>query len=433
MSEPADIAVVEAHPTNSGRFTVPAGLVNGLKWSTVGGLLGSGLLFTTNVAAGRLLGPTQYGMAAFVLLIAQLFTLFAGMGLDVAASRYAASVKTPHERARVVSTALMLLAPAVVVTVGLGLLISAVPAWGQRDSLVAAGVVLGATLALRSFADRLSAAMRWFRFQAVGRAIEGVVALLVLLTVVALGYDGHGALVIALLSGAGAVTVFLLARIVRGWRRADVHRATASSLMRYSAIAIVHAVTPLGFVFADKFVIGVELGDATLGVYSAYLTGSFLIVAQILAITTNVLYPSVAALDDKTGAYRRIARLRRIGIIPATGAMFVVVTIVLAAYGDAFRYQVDLALLAAAWSALLLFNGMLTVLPITHSERSYLLTALLQGVRSVLFVGYLVAMIVTSDLSLEAVFVGLVLLELVDTACLEFITRRHVIGGARAT
>ena len=198
-------------------------------------------------------------------------------------------------------------------------------------------------------------------------------------------------------------------------------------LARYGGISLVHAVTPFGFIYLDKLVLKSALGDSQLGLYTAYQTGSFLIVAQLMAIVTNVLFPMASSTENKSTLVRRIRKAQRRGVLPLTLLLFGTVSAALAAFGGEYPYNWKIALLAAAWSSILCCNGILTVVAVTHSERSYLATAILQGVRSIVFIIYLLVLVDNSRLSLTTMFIGLIGLELLDALNIGSVVNRMVL------
>jgi O-antigen/teichoic acid export membrane protein len=398
----------------------------------LGGFLGAAIAFTATVVAGRALGPAEYGRVSLVLVLSQAFALLGAVGLDVASARTVPRAAPAAQRAYV-STA----TSAVLVTLGIAAVLVAALSpvvadlAGTTRELVLLAVAAGVVLGLRTLLERQVAGLERFRPQSLGRIAEAV-AILALVLVVLFVLDGrtYRPVVVALNLGA-LVVVGIYAWTLRSHlSRAAVSRESLADLARYARIAVLHAVTPIGFVYGDRLVVHDQLGAAQLGIYTAYYTASYVVVSQLLGVTTNVLFPAAARLDDKAPIIAKLRRLRLLGTPLVVLGLMAVTWVVLLLFGERFPYSPLTAALFGLWGALLLFNGLFTVLTVTHSERTYLLTALLQGVRSVVFVAYLVGLVAVDAVSVRTVLAGMIAIEVLEAANLRTIIARHVLRPA---
>ncbi|MCB0879231.1 MAG: oligosaccharide flippase family protein, partial [Thermoleophilia bacterium] len=402
--------------------------VVGLRHSAIGGIAAAALMFGASIAAGRTLGAAEYGQAIFVITVAQMFSVFAPLGFDVAMSRRLPRVES-ERIAEVVTTAVIVIA--ISTTVLALVAVSAVALVSMsvqhlQSTLVLAGIALGVALAARVSADRALSGMQLFRRQARMRPVEGVVVLLVLSLILIEGDRGWEAYCVALIVGASVVAARMWWSL-REWISSRCWRASeASELRSYGFVTMLHAASPIGFVYADKFLVGRWLGSDALGVYGAYYAAGFLVVAQLLAIISNVLFPATAAVDDRRHLTRRLNKACAGAFFPAVFALTLVVRMIVGLFGDEFQPSWLTSVIAGTWGALLLVNGLLTTNAITHSRRAYAWVAGFQAFRSLFYVGAMISFHLTGLLSLNTAMLSLVMIELLDSLNLRTINRRIV-------
>lgn len=400
-------------------------LVN-ISWSALGGGVGAGLLLLAGILAGRLLGPAEYGEAARVLFLSQVFLLVATLGFDIAGLRVVPATFDAGRRVALASTALALALGAVIVS-GIALASVALLSGAGASSAVLPIAVVGSALGARAVLERQTSAHRLFRTQAIWKGLEGLVAVVLVLVLLAvLGRRNHLDYLFVLVVAATMVALALLWAMTRHTRWDSIDRAAVRQLLPFAMISVGHALTPIGYLYGDKLVVRVDLGSAALGVYTACFLASYVFVAQVGLIVTNVLFPSVAAMSDKRPVVRRLRALRRWASLPMLLGLTLEIWIVLALFGSAFSVGPTLILLFAAWGTVTLNNSLMTVVTISHSRRTYVSTVAVQGVRSIVFVGYLLVLHLTGTTSLALVVTGLLVGELADMAALNWLVSRYV-------
>ena len=61
-----------------------------LSWSFFGGIIAAGIMLSVNIAAGRILGPVEYGKYGLVIALSSILLIPMLLGLDVALTHFIA-------------------------------------------------------------------------------------------------------------------------------------------------------------------------------------------------------------------------------------------------------------------------------------------------------------------------------------------------------
>lgn len=402
-----------------------------LSWSMVGGLVGGLALFVMNVAAGRVLGPDDYGRASLAFVVANFCVIPLALGLDLSSARALARRDGDAAATRAIVT----VALSVVAALGLvlGLTTLADPALIANllrldPAIWAVAVPLGIVLAVRALLDRVMAGMQRFRLQAFARIVEALVGVSALVYLLRPGSKAEfTSLPLAITFGGICLILLYLWNVKALVRPAAFQVRTLVSLLSYGRWAIVAYVTGTIIMFGDKLLVGQALGSSDLGLYTAYYVVSLGVTVQLVAVFNNVFLPAVSKIDDKRSLVRRMDRASRVA---APAGLIVIITtlfVVLHAYGDAYPWQWRTAALFAVWAVMFGLNQTYGVVVAVHSQAVYRRDMLFQPVRLSLVAGYLWAVLVASSLSIASVLGALILAEVLEFLNLQYLVRRHVI------
>lgn len=409
-------------------------LVRRLSWSVLGGVVAAGLLYACNVAAGRFIGPAEYGHLAFAVTLAQVLTIAVSSGMDLASSRAIARAADDAGRAAVVASAL-----AVVTVLAGGIVLVAwaasaplADALGVPDVIVRAGSVLAAMYAVKAVADRQLAALGLVRFQAMAKPVEAFVTAALLVTVVVvLGHDRAVPALACFGVGTAVLVGTYVVRLRRMLVRRNVQREVMAQLARYGRVAVASAIVPLPLLYGDRVLVQRALTEAEAGVYMAYATSSFLVVAQVLMLVNNVFFPHVAAHDDVPLLVRALRVRTAAAVAPIGLGIAGFLALMLLVFGTGYELDGVLLVGFAAWSALHFCNGLFVTVAMAHSLACYRRYVQLTAVRSAAFLAWLVWLSRSGEVTAHALVIGLVVAELAEVFVVQSIAQR-VLGGGTA-
>lgn len=282
-----------------------------LSWSALGGMIGSGLLFLTQATAGRVLGPEEFGRASLALTIGAITSIVVVLGMDLASGRAISRATTDAQRSSAITYSTAIVLAAAVFWSGV-----AVFAHGDIGHVLSApgkvvlfGMWYGAALGLRIVAERHIASLHDFRRQSMVRICEGGLAIVGFATLAIATRQQYSDLLIALVLALAVSCVWYGLALRRYYHLGALREGASREMVSFGRLAFVGYLPPLVFLYLDKLLLQRELGAATLGLYTAYYLTSFGVTAQLAAITSNVLFPSLATIDDKGPLVRKVHRL----------------------------------------------------------------------------------------------------------------------------
>lgn len=417
----------DAMPVRAAR----AQMLQHLSWSVFGGLLAAALLYGCIVLAGRLLGPAEFGRFAFATAAAQAMMVVVAGGMDLASSRSIARAKTRERLASVVASSLLVVsstgsAIAVLVAITASSLAEVV---GVPAAVLRLAAVLAALYAVKAVVDRQLAALGLLRFQATVKPIEAIIAASLILIVLLWWNERSAVAALACFVAASAtlVSAYVL-RLRSVMRLGRVDRSVLRELGSYARVALAAAIVPVPLLYGDRFVVQRALSDAEAGIYLAYATSSFLVVAQVLMLVNNVLFPAISRIEDKAMLVRRLRRTSIASVLPLAMAVAGFLTGMLVIFGDEYPRVPLLLALFGAWSALHFLNGLAVTVVMAHSVAAYRRYVTFTAARSIAFVAWLLVVVTQLDAQPALLVGGLVAAELLDVLVLQWLFSRMVVG-----
>lgn len=394
-------------------------------------MIAAALLYACTIVAGRMLGPAEYGRLAFAIAVAQLLVIAVASGMDLAGSRGIAHARSERARAEVVASSLAVVLSLAVMLVFAMMWASPVlaPLLGVPTAILRGAAALAALFAVKAVADRQLAALDDVRFQAIAKLIEPIVVATLLVALLA-GTDSATAQDALVCFWAGTLAlVVIYALRMRGMLRPKlVRRSVMTQLWRFARVAVASAVVPIPLLYGDRLVAPRALDPVEAGIYFAYASSSFLVVAQVLMLVNNVLFPAISRIPDKRNAVRLLTRVQLLGFLPLSGLIALALVIVMQLFGDLYPVRIDLLVGFSAWSSLHFLNGMLVATIMAHSITAYRRYVRMTVLRAGAFVAWLTYLLTIGTASPVLLVAGLAVAEVLEIAVVQFVLRRHVLG-----
>lgn len=404
-------------------------LTHGLSWSAIGGVGAGAVLFAQNIVAGRLLGPTEYGLFALVQSLSMVLLITFLAGFDLSSSRALARTGDPTDHRTIVSSSV---AAVLVCTTGSALILLAfgsltASVFDTQERVVRLTVLFTALLAQRWLAERQLSGLGLFRQQAAVRLAEaGVIVATFAVLVVVFGQRGYESLVMAYCAGA---TVFVGGGYLISHARPryqDVRVSQVRRLLLYSGLMNgSYVVTTLLFQ-VDRLAVNRTLGVRDLGIYTAYYAATLFIVIQVLLIVSNVLFPRMAQTPDKRDVVHRLDKYAPVAVLAGFLMMILSSVIVLSLFGSEYPFDLALAASFAGWAALYGCNGIYAVIVNAHNARAAARELAFQPFRFALLLLWFVVLAELGRITLVTSVIGLLVVEVLETVNLRFVLRRYV-------
>jgi len=333
-------------------------LLSGLGWIGVLYTAARASTLFTQLLAGRLLGPDEYGRANLAIAAAAYLQIVPMLGFPLATSKLLAEEEDEERRARLVSTALLAFLAWAAATLPLAAAlrrplqdaVGLPPGLFELSLLLALATTLGQVVAspllgLKRFAQR-----------GLAETAYGFSAPLLLLALVAALGPTHRAMILAFcgaLLASSAYALWSLRRYLRPAFDVPFLKATAG----YAATAALTLLSTACVLAPARLFLNRHAGAREVGLFSAYFTATVQVSLAFLYMLQAVLVPMASGAEGQRDLW---VLFRRWGAPAAAGAwLFFGATAVggLALFGR--RYVLDLGWAAAfaGAAALVLLHG----------------------------------------------------------------------------
>ncbi|WP_255502922.1 lipopolysaccharide biosynthesis protein [Mycolicibacterium sp. CH28] len=325
-------------------------------WNYLIFVLSKSSTLVMTVVVARILDPTEFGLFALALLVANLFDYVKDLGVA------AALVQNRRDWAKVAPTGLVLSVVFGIVVAGLlaGTAPLTATALGHPE-LASLIRVLAVALGISALGTLPAAWLRRSMNFSARLVPETLGALTKTLLTIALAATGHG--VWSLVYGQLAATVVMTTLywlVGRTWPRPAFDGTVGRELVRFGLP--VTAVTLLAYVIynVDYFAIGTRLGTADLGVYTLAYRIPELVVLNLCVVVSEVLFSALSSLQDDRDTLTEhylealavvIALTAPVGVGLAVAAGPVVATLYGPKYAEAVPILAVLAIYTVVYSA----------------------------------------------------------------------------------
>ncbi len=348
--------------------TLPA-FLSGLGW--IGLLYGLAKASTllTQIAAGRWLGPEEYGRANLVLAASAYLQIAPMLGFPTAMGKFLAPETDERRRARFVSTALAAFAAWTLLC--LPVMAAAHHALSLTlnlpGSLFMPSLVLATANAVYVVVASPLLGLHRFAHRGLVEAVYGLTAPIALvLAVLAFGPD-HRSLISALSAG------FILGALYALWcqRRYLVlafEPDILKAVWRYAAVASLNLLAVACVLAPARFILHTVRGAEEVGLFSAYFTATIQVALAFLYMLQSVIVPMAS---DERGQRETWQLVRRWAAPALSGAwvfFLLGLTAALAVFGRRYPMRWDWMLAFSGSAVLVLAHGTLSAL---YSARDF--------------------------------------------------------------
>lgn len=272
---------------------VMRGFLKNLSFSFFGGVAAAVIMFGVSIMAGRILGPSEYGIYNYLLSIATASTIFFLLGNNTGAIRFLSDEKHKERRGAFMSAALTITLVQGVVFFCVALLASKYiqAKLDLNPFLFFLVFIFAAILAFKDLADSFLRSFLLIKKQAIFRVVDASLVF-VAIALFLLIDDSFSPIdyVHSVIFGATifiVLSVFLLRNQFSFFSFIEIKQ-----LLSYNKHLLLVAFGGIVLSF-DKVIIGKMIGTETLGIFSAYYASSQLIISNLGLVFMNVFWPIV--------------------------------------------------------------------------------------------------------------------------------------------
>lgn len=344
----------------------------------------------TQVFAGRMLGPAEYGHANLVFAVSSFLQILPILGFPLALSKFVADEQDDAKRRAIISTASVVFA----VWSGLWLCVlaffhEALAAWlSLPPHLLRYAILFSFCTAFYVVISSPLLGLRRFAERGISEAIYGLSAP-IFLWLLLKGARTYEAMVITLCLSLAASAAYS-AWCLRGYLKPAFDRTIFSSIFSYALVASLNLLTTACILAPGRLILNHHDSPFAVGVFSAYFTSTAQISLAFLYILTAVLVPVASSAAGQIDAWIKFRRLRTPLLLGAFLFFLCSGGVALSLFGKQYPFDLKLLLLFALGAALILIQGIAAAL---YSARDF------QGLR-ISVTGSMVAGVTNLGLSL---------------------------------
>ncbi|MBI5631794.1 MAG: oligosaccharide flippase family protein [Elusimicrobia bacterium] len=324
----------------------------------------------TQVAAGRWLGPIEYGKANLVLAAAAYLQILPMMGFPLAMSKFVSEEKKPAERSKIISTtfttfllwgSLWLLAAAAGRESIAGILSLPIPlfnlslafAYFTAFYIVVSSPLLG---------------LKRFDYRGAAEAIYGLSAPAFLIFYALKGPPNHEALIITLCSSLAVAALYSLWTL-RTYLKPAFEPSAFRLIFRYALVATLNLLAIACVLGPARLILHHHHHSAQeVGIFSAYFTSTAQVSLAFLYMLSSVLVPLASSAEGQRATWRTFRKFFLPMALGAMGFFLAAEAAALSLFGRQYPFRLDWAALFAAAAALILIHGVAAAL---YSARDF--------------------------------------------------------------
>ncbi len=317
----------------------------GAFWRLAPWLLGArAATYAAQFAAGRWLGPSEFGKASLCLAAGQWLGALQGLW-NIGAVKFASAESAPEKKRAVVSTYFIV---SLAWTALCLLLLAALEGpLGRRlrvsGNLYSWGLAYGAALALNSTAYAVLQSDCRFAAQGITEFLYGALVP-ILFGALYFGGDRSFTAFLAACVLALAVSCCLRLAAARELLRPVFSRDSFAALRSYFFPAIANSVGLAAMEWSLPFIVLAYFNPALVGIYSAYRAGTIMLAKPLGNVIGTVLLPHATQGAARQGAWRRLALLAPLFSLLGAALFLATGWLSLEIFGK--RYPVDLVSVA---------------------------------------------------------------------------------------
>jgi O-antigen/teichoic acid export membrane protein/glycosyltransferase involved in cell wall biosynthesis len=344
-------------------------LLSGLGW--IGALYTAARASTllTQLLAGRLLGPVEYGRANLVIAASAFLQIVPMLGFPLATSKLIAEERDEARRARLVSTALASFAVWAAVSLPL---IAIGRHWlgramGLPPELFNLAALLAAATALSQVLGGPLLGLKRFAHRGLAEIVYGLSAPILLgALVLTLGAD-YRAMILAFVAALLASSAYALWSL-RRYLRPAFEPSFVTAVGRYAAMATLTLFSTACVLAPARLFLNWHADAYAVGVFSAYFTSTVQVALAFLYMLQAVLVPMASGADGQRDIWSLFRRWSAPAMIAAWAFFSATAAAGIALFGRRYQFDPIWTAAFAGAAAVILLHGVVSSL---YAARDY--------------------------------------------------------------
>lgn len=338
-------------------------LLSGLGWIGALYTVARASTLLTQLLAGRLLGPEEFGRANLVVAAAAYLQIIPMLGFPLATSKLIADENDEGRRARLVSTALASFAVWAVLSLPLmyGTHFWLERAMGLPPELFRLSALLAIATALSQVLGSPLLGLKRFAHRGLVETVYGFAAPLLLAALVgAFGAD-YRAMILAFVGSLLASSFYALWTL-RRYLRLAFEPGFVRAVMRYAATATPTLLATACVLAPARLFLNRSASVFEVGLFSAYFTTTVQVALAFLYMLQAVLIPMASGKDGQRDLWTLFRRWGAPALVAVWALLMLTSTAGIALFGKRYNFDLGWAAAFAGAAALILLHGAATAL-----------------------------------------------------------------------
>ncbi len=323
----------------------------------------------TQVAAGRWLGPLDYGKANLAIAAAAYLQILPMMGFPLALSKFIASEPQESEKSKIISTTLLTF----LLWAGLWLALLTTGHDLMARKLGIGGALLTLSVAFAYFTafyvviSSPLLGLKRFDHRGVSEALYGLSAPLILLAFMTRGRPTYEAMILTLCLSLGLGSLYSLWAL-RGYLKPVFDPRAFRLIFRYALVATLNLLAVACVLGPARLILHRYDSPREVGIFSAYFTSTAQISLALLYMLSAVLVPLASNPEGQRETWRSFKRLCIPLWLGAWSLFALSASLALSLFGRKYPFHWEWACLFATAAALILVHGIVAAL---YSARDF--------------------------------------------------------------
>lgn len=333
-------------------------LLSGLGWIGVLYTAARGSTLLTQLLAGRILGPTEYGRANLVIAAAAYLQIIPMLGFPLATSKLVADEHDEASRARLISTALASFVVWALISLPLMAVAHGwlVRAMGLPAELFALSALMATATALSQVLASPLLGLKRFAHRGLVETVYGFSAPVLLSALVfALGPDFR-AMILAF-SGALLASSAYALWTLRRYLRLAFEPGFVKAVGRYAATASLTLLSTACVLAPARLFLNRHSSPHEVGLFSAYFTTTVQVALAFLYMLQAVLVPMASGAEGQRELWSQFKRWGAPALAGAWGFFLATAVAGIALFGRRYNFDLGWAAAFAGAAALILLHG----------------------------------------------------------------------------
>jgi len=348
-----------------------------LSFVAVGFGISAILGLATQIMAGRILGPLEYGKYSLIQAVSFFISFTMLLGVATALIKYSSEKSNFDDRQRIISTSyLLFIFLAVVSSIFLSIFYNVISSiFGIPAELLIYAIIFSLLASSYTISVAIAQGLKEMKVLSILQIIYGISGFLTFLFLIYLKVFTFQAILLA--SSINYFIVFVLTAVVfRKYLSFNFDKILAKKILKYGFFASMGLIAYVVYSNFDRLIINKFLGASAVGVYGSYYVAFIASAGFIFSIFNLVFFPMVSGIKDKEAILKKINRIvPKLSLFAALPVLLFGI-VVLKLYGDRYQLNFWLCLLFDIASVLSVINGIYVWYMNATGERGIKITAI---------------------------------------------------------